>query len=238
VRRLLDLDADPVAIDSALGADPVLGPLVARRPGLRVPGSVDPFETAVRAVVGQQVSVAGARTIVGRIAAAVGEPLTLLDDELTLVFPSPEQVAGLDPADLPMPMRRRLTLLELAERIVLGKLTLDPGADRDEVRRGLLDVPGIGPWTADYVLLRGLGDPDVFLATDLGVVQALKELGVGPDEVASLPERWRPWRSYAVHHLWERNSQGRVPWRTRERQRAGRRWGTGAQPPRKERNWT
>jgi AraC family transcriptional regulator of adaptative response / DNA-3-methyladenine glycosylase II len=205
VRRLFDLDADPVAIDAALGVDPVLGRLVTRRPGLRVPGSVDPFETAVRAVVGQQVSVAGARTIIGRIVAAVGEPLTLPDDELTHVFPSPAQVAGIDPGGLPMPMRRRATLVDLADRITLGKIALDAGADRDDVRRALLDVPGIGPWTADYVLLRGLGDPDVFLASDLGVAQALTELGVEPVEAASMQDRWRPWRSYAVHHLWERN---------------------------------
>jgi AraC family transcriptional regulator of adaptative response / DNA-3-methyladenine glycosylase II len=129
----------------------------------------------------------------------------LPDDELTHVFPSPVQVAGIDPSVLPMPTRRRATLVDLAERITLGKIVLDAGADRDDVRRALLDVPGIGPWTADYVLLRGLGDPDVFLGSDLGVVQGLTELGVELTEAASLQDRWRPWRSYAVHHLWERN---------------------------------
>jgi AraC family transcriptional regulator of adaptative response / DNA-3-methyladenine glycosylase II len=201
VRRLFDLDSDPVAIDSALGGDPFLADLVARRPGLRVPGSVDPFETAVRAVVGQQVSVAGARTILGRLVDAVGTPLTLPHDRLTHVFPSPAELAAIDPARLPMPMRRRTTLTDLADRVALGKIALDAGADRDEVRRMLLDVPGIGPWTADYVLLRGLGDPDVFLASDLGVIRALDELGA----TASAAEAWRPWRSYAVHHLWERS---------------------------------
>jgi AraC family transcriptional regulator of adaptative response / DNA-3-methyladenine glycosylase II len=201
VRRLFDLDSDPVAIDAALGSDPVLVDLVARRPGLRVPGSVDPFETAVRAVVGQQVSVGGARTIVGRIVHAVGTPLALQHEHLTHVFPSPAELAAIDPVLLPMPTRRRATLIDLADRVALGKIGLDAGADRDEVRRSLLDVPGIGPWTADYVLLRGLGDPDVFLASDLGVVQALDRLGA----TTAAAEAWRPWRSYAVHHLWERN---------------------------------
>ena len=198
VRRLLDLDSDPVAIDAALGGDSVLAPLVASRPGLRVPGSVDPFETLVRAVVGQQVSVGGARTIVGRVARATGTPLTLADDHLTHVFPSPAELASIDPALLPMPMRRRATLIDLADRIALGKVALDAGADRDDVRQALLDVPGIGPWTADYVLMRGLGDPDVFLGADLGVRQALSSLGTSAD----VADRWRPWRSYAVHHLW------------------------------------
>jgi AraC family transcriptional regulator, regulatory protein of adaptative response / DNA-3-methyladenine glycosylase II len=200
LRRLFDLDADPMAIDAALAGDAALAPLVARRPGLRVPGSVDPFETAVRAVVGQQVSVRGARTIAGRLVRAVGSPLTVADDTLTHVFPSPTAVAAVDAALLPMPMRRKVTLVELATRVELGKLSLDAGADREDVRRGLLDVPGIGPWTADYVLMRGLGDPDVFLPGDLGVKHALTLVGADADAV----ERWRPWRSYALHHLWER----------------------------------
>ena len=198
MRRLLDLDSDPVAIDAALGGDPVLAPLVAGRPGLRVPGSVDPFETVVRAVIGQQVSVRGARTIIGRVVSATGTALTLADDHLTHVFPSPADLAAIDPVLLPMPMRRRATLTDLANRIALGKIAVDAGADRVELRQALLDVPGIGPWTADYVLMRGLGDPDVFIGADLGVRQALSGLGT----TAEVAERWRPWRSYAVHHLW------------------------------------
>ena len=200
LRRLFDLDADPEAIDEALAGDTILAPLVTRRPGLRVPGSVDPFETAVRAVIGQQVSVRGARTVAGRVVRAVGSPLSFGHETLTHVFPTPGQIAAIDPLLLPMPARRRATIVELAERADLGKLTLDAGADRADVRRGLLDVPGIGPWTADYVLMRGLGDPDVFLPDDLGVKHALALVG-GSVEVA---ERWRPWRSYALHHLWER----------------------------------
>jgi AraC family transcriptional regulator, regulatory protein of adaptative response / DNA-3-methyladenine glycosylase II len=198
VRRLFDLDADPVAIDAILGGHPLLAELVARRPGLRVPGSVDPFETVVRAVIGQQVSVSGARTIAGRIVRAVGTPLAMPDEKLTHVFPSPAELSAIVPDLLPMPMRRRATLVELANRIALGKIVLDAGADRDDVRQALLDVPGIGPWTADYVLMRGLGDPDVFLDADLGVRQALAELGSS----VAVAEQWRPWRSYAVHHLW------------------------------------
>ena len=109
-------------------------------------------------------------------------------------------MAAIDPALLPMPWRRRATIIELAARADLGKITLDAGADRDDVRRGLLDVPGIGPWTADYVLMRGLGDPDIFLPGDLGVRKALGLIGATADAA----ERWRPWRSYALHHLWER----------------------------------
>ncbi len=200
LRRLLDLDADPEAIDAALARDSTLAPLVDLMPGLRVPGSVDPFETAVRAVIGQQVSVRGARTIAGRLVRAVGSPLTIGGSPVTHVFPSPAALADVDPSLLPMPMRRRATLIELAERIAVGKIVLDAGADRDDVRDALLDVPGIGPWTADYVLLRGLGDPDVFLPGDLGVRKALDLVGASADAA----ERWRPWRSYALHHLWER----------------------------------
>ena len=146
-----------------------------------MPGSVDPFETAVRAVLGQQVSVAGARTIAGRIVERRRlRRSPIPDDHLTHVFPSPAELAAIDPALLPMPMRRRATLIDLAKRIALGKIALDAGADRADVRRALLDVPGIGPWTADYVLMRGLGDPDVFLDADLGVKHALSDLGRAP----------------------------------------------------------
>ena len=213
VRRLLDLDCDPVAIDAALGGDTTLAPLVARRPGLRVPGSVDPFETLVRAVIGQQVSVGGARTVAGRIATAMGTTLTVPDEHLTHVFPSPGELAAIDPMLLPMPMRRRATLIDMADRVALGKIALDAGADRDDVRRALLDVPGIGPWTADYVLMRGLGDPDVFLDADLGVKQALAALGSG----AVVADRWRPWRSYAVHHLWSSLSAANLTPHVKER---------------------
>ena len=198
LRRLFDLDADPVAIDAALAEDPVLAGAVANAPGRRMPGSVDPFETAVRAVVGQQISVAGARTVAGRIVAAVGEPLRISTAALTHVFPTPASLATIDPALLPMPTSRRRTLVELGNRVVDGRAVLDHGADRDTVLARLRDVPGVGPWTAGYVLMRGFGDPDVFLPTDLGVRVGLRILGIDAVHAA----RWRPWRSYALHHLW------------------------------------
>ena len=198
IRTLLDLDADPVAVDGALAEDPVLAPVLAAIPGLRVPGTVDPFETAVKATVGQQISVAGARTVTGRIVAAAGAPLASPTSSVTHVFPTPPALAALDPTTLPMPRRRGRTIVELAARAADGRLVLDAGADRDDVAAALLAVPGIGPWTADYVRMRGLGDPDVFLPTDLGVRVGLARLGLDADRA----ERWRPWRSYALHHLW------------------------------------
>lgn len=198
LRRLFDLDADPVAIDDALAGDELLRPAVLARPGRRVPGSVDPFETAVRAVIGQQVSVAGARTVTGRIVAELGSPLRLDAAPLTHVFPTAQQLAAAERAVFPMPASRARTIVELSARAAAGRVDLGPHVERAEVRRALLDVPGIGPWTAGYVAMRGLGDPDVFLPTDLGVKVGLAALGVGPEHA----ERWRPWRSYALHHLW------------------------------------
>jgi len=199
VRRLLDVDADTVAVARVLGADPALAPLVAASPTRRVPGSVDPFETTVRAIVGQQVSVAGARTVAGRIVGALGHELRVDGGGLvTRVFPTPGALADADPALFPMPRSRAATIGAVAGLVATGDLHLDAGADRDELRPTLLAVPGIGPWTVDYVLMRGLSDPDVFLPTDLGVRVGLSRLGL---DVARAG-RWRPWRSYALHHLW------------------------------------
>jgi AraC family transcriptional regulator of adaptative response / DNA-3-methyladenine glycosylase II len=197
-RRLLDLDADPVAVDGVLGADPAIAHLVARTPGLRAPGSVDPAETAVRAVIGQQVSVAGARTLLGRIVAAGGDALTVDDPVLTHVFPGMERVRSLDDTVLAMPASRRRTVRGLADALATGDLVLDPGVDRERAFAGLVALAGIGPWTAGYVVMRGLGDPDVFLDTDLGVRHSLDRVGLTAADAA----RWRPWRTYALHHLW------------------------------------
>jgi AraC family transcriptional regulator, regulatory protein of adaptative response / DNA-3-methyladenine glycosylase II len=209
-RRILDLDADPVAVAAQLGRDPLLEPLVRKHPGMRVPGHVDGFEVLVRAIVGQQVSVAGARTVLGRIAAAIGEPLPVPDgnggdgSSVTTCFPSPEAVAEAPPDTFPMPRTRAETLRRVATEVVDGGLVIDPGAHRDELRRCLLAIPGVGPWTVAYVELRALGDPDVFLATDLGVRRALEGRGLAgdPRSAATLAESWRPWRSYALLHLW------------------------------------
>ena len=204
-RRLLDLDADAAAVDEVLAADPLLARLVATWPGMRVPGAVDGTEMAVKAVVGQQVSVAGARTVMARLAATYGKPVTASDDTgVTHHFPTAEALAAADPDSLPMPRSRGRTLVALCTAVAEGRLDLDAGADRDETAAGLLEIPGIGPWTADYVRMRGLGDPDVLLATDLGVRRGLERLGASgdPRSAAERGERWRPWRSYALMHLW------------------------------------
>lgn len=195
VRGLLDLDADPQAVDAVLGADPHLAPLVGRHSGLRAPGTVDPFETAVRTIVGQQISVTGSRTVLGRMVAEHGRRL---DDEWTL-FPTAEALAAADPATLPMPRARGRAVVALATAVADGQVELGPGGDREAVRASLLALPGIGPWTADYLLMRLLGHPDVLLTSDLVVRRAAADLGV--DLGGERPD-WAPWRSYATYHLW------------------------------------
>jgi AraC family transcriptional regulator of adaptative response / DNA-3-methyladenine glycosylase II len=202
-RRLLDLDTDLTAVEAQLSGDPVLGPLVERRPGLRVPSTVDGFELAVRAVVGQQVSVAGARTVLGRLAAGYGEPFA--DGQgLNRHFPSPAALAGADPARLPFPRVRGEALRSLARLAIEGRLELEPGADGASARASLVGIRGVGPWTASYIGMRALADPDAWLPRDVGLRNALERLGHPGDEPAALhlSERWRPWRSYAVMHLW------------------------------------
>ena len=206
VRRLLDLDADPIAIDEVLSHDDTMRHLVATRPGVRSAGSVDAAETLVRAIVGQQVSLAGARTTLGRISADLGEPLPSPIGDLAYLFPSMERLAGAPTDAFPMPARRADTIRRVAELIAGGTLVLDPGIDRESVVQQLLAIPGIGPWTAQYVVMRGLGDPDVFLGADLGVRHALDALGLD----AASAEMWRPWRSYAIHHLWASQSRPRT----------------------------
>jgi AraC family transcriptional regulator, regulatory protein of adaptative response / DNA-3-methyladenine glycosylase II len=205
-RRLLDLDADPVAVDEALGGDALLAPLVRRSPGRRVPGVVDGAELAVRAVLGQQISVAGARTLAGRLTAALGEPLpeAMADEALTHAFPTADALATADPDALPLTRARTHALRTLCGALADGSLALHPGAERGAARERLLALPGIGPWTAEYVAMRALGDPDAFPATDLGVRRALERLGEpgDPRAAARRAERWRPWRAYAVQHLW------------------------------------
>ncbi|MCU1371682.1 MAG: transcriptional regulator, AraC family [Ilumatobacteraceae bacterium] len=210
-RRLLDLDADPEAVDAALGADPVLRPLVVSVPGRRSPGAADGTELLVRAVIGQQVSVAGARTVAGRVATALGEDLppvlraaSSAGDRLERAFPAAATLAAADPTSFSMPRARGLALTEACGLVADASVVLDPGSDREEVEQRLLAVKGIGPWTTAYIAMRALSDPDVFLPTDLGVLRGLGNLA-GPTEpkhAAALAERWRPWRSYALHHLW------------------------------------
>ncbi len=212
-RRLLDLDADPVAIDEHLATDEALRPLVQGSPGLRVPGHVDGFELAVRAVIGQQISVAGARTIAGRLVLGYGEPIAGSDSsgQLTHAFPAAEALAAADPDALPMPRSRGRALVSLAGAVAGGEVVLDRSADRNDVRTALLGLPGLGPWTVDYIAMRALGDPDVFLATDLGARHGLAQVRIDPDEAPARIESWRPWRSYAQMHVWSALSSAARP---------------------------
>jgi AraC family transcriptional regulator of adaptative response / DNA-3-methyladenine glycosylase II len=202
VRRLLDADCDPVAVDETLARDPLLGSLVSARPGLRVPGHVDGNEIAVRAVLGQQVTVGAARTIAGRLTAELGKPVARPDGELTHLFPDVTTLASLDPHDLPMPGSRGRALIALSRALADGDVVLDRGAGRDDTRMALLAIPGIGPWTADYIAMRALGHPDVFLPSDTGTRDALLRLGRDPATADDLSQSWSPWRSYAQAHLW------------------------------------
>lgn len=200
IRRLLDLDADPVAIDSVLGADPDLGPLVAARPGVRVPGVICGDELAFRALIGQQISVAGAATTTAGLVRRYGRPLTDPDPgDPTHLFPTSAVLAEADPETLPMPRSRGRTLVRMATALADGTIDLSTGADRAEARARLLDLPGIGSWTAGYITMRGLGDPDVLLGEDLVIRRALDRRGLDPSGRAS----WSPWRSYATMRLWQ-----------------------------------
>jgi len=211
-RRLLDLDADPTAPAEHLAGDPLLAPLVRAAPGLRLPGAVDGAELAARAVLGQQISVPAARTAAARLTQALGEPLPTPDGSLTHLFPTPAAIAAAAPDELPGgPARRRHTLQALARLLADGELAIDPGSDRAELRARLLALPGVGPWTTEYIAMRALADPDAFLPTDLGVRHALEALGradpassgaCSPRDAARVAERWRPWRAYALQHLW------------------------------------
>jgi AraC family transcriptional regulator of adaptative response / DNA-3-methyladenine glycosylase II len=203
-RRLLDLDADTARIDAALGRDRVLAPLVRRRPGLRVPRSTDGFELAVRAIVGQQVTLAAARRSGARLVELYGRRLEEPAGSITHLFPTPAALAELDSLALRLPRVRASALRALARAVLDGELDLTPDADRAAARRTLLALPGIGPWTASYVAMRALGDSDAFPPGDAGVRRALERLGKDgrPAAAERLAERWRPWRSYALMHLW------------------------------------
>ena len=205
-RRILDLDADPVAVDTALRADPVLAPLVDAAPGRRVPGSPDPEEFAVRAVLGQQVSTAAARTHAARLVAAHGTPVPGAGGTLTHLFPDAVALTAVEPGELGMPQARKRTLLTLVRALADGDVPLHGGTTTDVAgaRAALGALPGIGPWTVDSVAMRALGDPDAFLATDLGVRAAAERLGlpVRDRDLLARAEAWRPYRAYATQYLW------------------------------------
>lgn len=201
-RRLLDLDADSGAVDGHLASDPALAPLVRSAPGRRVPGAVDAAEMAVRAVLGQQVSTAAARTHAARLVAAHGRRIVDPAGNLAALFPDPSALADLDEEALALPRSRRRTLVGVVR--ALGDGDLDLRGEPAQVRHALLALPGVGPWTADTVLMRALGDPDAFLAGDLGIRVAAERLGLpaAPRALEAESRRWSPYRAYAVQHLW------------------------------------
>jgi len=197
-RQLLDLDADACAINAVLAADGLLAPLVTTRPGLRVPGTYDGFELAVRAVLGQQVSVPAARTLAGRLADRFGTRLRMPDRSPSVLFPGPADLADADLSGLGLTTARQATLRALGGAVADGTLELDHGADPRQTAARLAELPGIGPWTISYILMRAVGDPDAFPASDLGLRRALDSLG----GTTAQTDRWRPWRAYAAVHLW------------------------------------
>jgi AraC family transcriptional regulator of adaptative response / DNA-3-methyladenine glycosylase II len=206
VRRVFDLAADPVAIGGHLTLDPVLAPLVAARPGLRVPGAWDGFELAVRAILGQQITVAAATRLAGKLVACFGEAVAdPADQGLTHVFPTPRQLAEGDLAVIGMPKARRAALSGLASAVAADRLIFGSRASLDEAVTRLRSLPGIGEWTAQYIAMRELREPDAFPAADIGLMRALADAsGVRPSpaELLLRAERWRPWRAYAALHLW------------------------------------
>jgi AraC family transcriptional regulator of adaptative response / DNA-3-methyladenine glycosylase II len=204
VRRLFDLDADPGRIGGDLGRDPFLAPAVRAHPGLRVPGAWDGFETTVRAILGQQVSVRGATTMAGRLVAALGEPIPSAGGGLTHLFPAPADVARADLSELGVPGARRACLAAVARAVASGSLALDGAASLDDAVARLTALPGIGPWTAQYVAMRALGEPDAFPAGDLALK---RETGLNEAALVKRAESWRPWRAYAAMYLWRRHAE-------------------------------
>lgn len=206
-RSLLDLDRDLAAVERDLAEDGELARVMRGRRGRGVPGAVDGFEMAVRAVLGQQVSVAGARTLTGRLVDRFGRRLASngsLDHGPDRLFPDPVDLAEADAAAIGMPAARAAAIRGLACAVAEGDLDLSPGAGADEVRSRLVSLSGLGPWTASYVTMRVQHDPDVFLAGDLGVRKAMSRFGVAdePSAIQARSEPWRPWRAYAVQYLW------------------------------------
>ncbi len=203
-RRLLDLDADPLSVVEVLSKDRRLSSIVKKRPGLRAPGAVDGTELAIQAVLGQQVSLAAARTLASRLVTAHGDVIKIADPTLTHLFPHAASIADADLARLGVPATRRATLRAVARAVADGTLPLDPGADRTETYQQLVQLPGIGEWTAGYIVMRALGDPDTFLPSDLGIKKAVARLGIGSNAraISDHAAAWRPWRSYATHQLW------------------------------------
>jgi AraC family transcriptional regulator of adaptative response / DNA-3-methyladenine glycosylase II len=203
LKAMLDVRADPVGVAERLSEDPLLATLLKQWPGPRVPGTFDGFECGIRAILGQQISVRAATTFAGRLASRFGQVNSTPCGALTIAFPSAESLATASVSDLRslgLTARRAETIRGFAIAVADGKVRLDPGADPDRVRAGLLDLPGVGEWTVEYLLLRAVGWPDAFPATDLGLVKAS---GLTPAELRVRADRWRPWRGYAAVLLWQ-----------------------------------
>ena len=199
VRRMFDLDAEPATIAEHFASDDILGPLMKRTPGLRLPGTVDGFELAIRGVLGQQISVAAAHTVAGRLHAAYGDPFDG-PDGIDRLPATAARLAAAEPADiavLGMPLSRARTVVLLAQSVVRGDISFTATPDIDAAIAALQRVPGIGPWTAEYIAMRGYQWPDAFPATDLGIRTALRDR-----DARAAAEAWRPWRAYAAIHLW------------------------------------
>lgn len=204
VRRLFDLDADPLVINSSLRRDPLLAPLVKSRPGLRVPGAWDAFELGVRAILGQQVSVAGASTLAGRLAARYGHPLPFQAEGLAYTFPAPEELISADLA-IGLPKARAEAIRDFAKAVASGTLQFDDPAICID---GICAIRGLGPWTAQYIAMRALSDPDAFPAGDLVLLRAARCKTT--TELERRAEHWRPWRAYAAMHLWQGVKDGKL----------------------------
>ncbi len=203
-RRLFDLDADSVTIDLALAGDPVMREAVRAAPGMRVPGTTDGFELAVRAIVGQQVSVAGARTTLSRIAERFGEPLATPVGSIVRLFPTAARLADAPRDTFGMPGTRADAIRHVAAAVASGELDLSGASETDPTLEALRAIPGVGDWTAAYVAMRALRDADAFPASDLGVRHGFAALGL-PHDLPSIrrhAQGWRPWRAYAAMHLW------------------------------------
>lgn len=204
VRRLFDLDADPEVIDTRLSADPALRSLVRAAPGTRLPGTTDGFELAIRAIVGQQVSVAGARTTLGRITDRLGEPLPSPVGSIRRLFPTAEQLAEAPRDAFGMPAARTDAIVAVARMVADGALDLSGSGELEPTLASLTSIRGVGNWTASYVAMRALRVPDAFPTADLGVRRGFAALGLADDpaSIRERAERWRPWRAYAAMHLW------------------------------------
>ena len=205
VRRVFDLDADPATITRALSTEKTMAALVRARPGLRIPGAWHPWEIALRAIVGQQVSVEAATTIVGRIVARAGASIATPYAALTRIFPEPAAVAAADLSSIGMPGKRTDTVKRFASGVADGSIKLEITGTYEETVRVLCTIPGIGPWTAEYIALRALGEPDAFPAGDLGLRKALGDGAPAHErDIAAAAEAWRPWRGYAAMYLWSK----------------------------------